>query len=429
LNPRDLTFTLCELETGQDACRGVSSRLSLRHVKEGSITVNRTKTLRAQLPLASLSIALLAISLPASAHQRHTIKPGETLGSIARKYHVAVKEIVAWNGLKNADRLSEGMSILIPTASKSTTARTEKSPPRAEKRTIARSTMYRKAAIKGDRISVRVGPGTEHRRLNMFDNGAPMLVTAERNGWAQVQMPNGKTGWTMLTYLKFSGKTPAPTKWVTKATKPAPKTVKHLVKWTPPKAAAKKAVVKTAVPKWKQTAAKRANDRAWKATYAKQVAEARRAARQKREMAKIVRSAPRVAKRYTPEASAPEANTDIVRSAYSYRGTPYRYGGSARGGFDCSGFTSYLYRQKGVNLPHSARAQAQMGQKVDKANLKAGDLVFFHTVTPGISHVGMYVGDGKFVHASSRRSGGVRVDSLNSGYYSQRLRGARRYSK
>lgn len=55
-----------------------------------------------------------------------------------------------------------------------------------------------------------------------------------------------------------------------------------------------------------------------------------------------------------------------------------------------------------------------------------GDLVFFHTVTPGISHVGMYVGDGKFVHASSRRHGGVRVDNLNSGYYRNRFRGARR---
>lgn len=318
------------------------------------------KALWTRLPFASLSLALLAVCLPASAHQRHTIKSGETLGSIARKYHVEVKEIAAWNGLKNTDKLSYGVKILIPTVKKETAVRSKKSP-----------------------------------------------------------------------------KVPAPTKWVARTTKPAPKLLKRVAKWTPaktvakwtpPKSSAKKAVVKTAAPKWKH-AAKLANDRAWKAAYAKQVAEARRAARQKHELAKIVRSAPRVAKRYNPEASAPEANTDIVRSAYSYRGTPYRYGGSARGGFDCSGFTSYLYRQKGVSLPHSARAQAQMGQSVSKKDLKAGDLVFFHTVTPGISHVGMYVGDGKFVHASSRRSGGVRVDSLNSGYYNQRLRGARRYSR
>ena len=67
-----------------------------------------------------------------------------------------------------------------------------------------------------------------------------------------------------------------------------------------------------------------------------------------------------------------------------------------------------------------------MGSHVDKHGMKAGDLVFFHTVTPGISHVGMYVGNGKFVHASSRRSGGVRVDSIDSGYYSKAFRGARR---
>ncbi len=286
--------------------------------------------------------------------------------------------------------------------------------------------MYRNASIKGDRISVRVGPGTEHRRLNMFDNGTPMIVTAERNGWAQVQMPDGKTGWTMLSYLKVGGTKTAHAKPIAKTSHP--KAVKHLAKWMPAKSAAKKHIAK-AQSKQGKYAAKLANEKRWKAAYAKHIAEARQRAKHKREIAKIVRHAPRVAKNYRSEAPAPQASTDIVRSAYSYRGTPYRWGGSAKGGFDCSGFTSYLYRQKGVNLPHSARAQAGMGQKVDKANLKAGDLVFFHTVTPGISHVGMYVGDGKFVHASSRRSGGVRVDSLNSGYYSQRLRGARRYSK
>ncbi len=126
------------------------------------------------------------------------------------------------------------------------------------------------------------------------------------------------------------------------------------------------------------------------------------------------------------EADAPEAGSDIVRTAYGYRGTPYVWGGERPGGFDCSGFTMHLYGRKGISLPHSARAQFGMGSHVDKSGMKPGDLVFFHTVTPGISHVGMYVGSGKFVHASSRRSGGVRVDNIDSGYYSQAFRGARR---
>ena len=128
----------------------------------------------------------------------------------------------------------------------------------------------------------------------------------------------------------------------------------------------------------------------------------------------------------TGEADAPEASNDIVRTAYGYRGTPYVWGGERPGGFDCSGFTLHLYGKKGISLPHSARAQFGMGKHVEKNGMKPGDLVFFHTVTPGISHVGMYVGSGKFVHASSRRSGGVRVDNIESGYYSKAFRGARR---
>ena len=120
------------------------------------------------------------------------------------------------------------------------------------------------------------------------------------------------------------------------------------------------------------------------------------------------------------------SGSDLVRTALAYRGTPYVYGGAGRGGFDCSGFTSYLYERRGISLPHSARSQFEIGKRVSRDSLKPGDLVFFHTVTPGISHVGMYIGNGRFIHASSRRSGGVRVDSLNGTYYESAFRGARR---
>jgi cell wall-associated NlpC family hydrolase len=126
-----------------------------------------------------------------------------------------------------------------------------------------------------------------------------------------------------------------------------------------------------------------------------------------------------------PEASAPETDGDVVRTAYSYRGVRYRYGGSSRNGFDCSGFTSHVYRSKGVSLPRTAAQQFGRGKRVGKGELKAGDLVFFETTRRGISHVGIYAGDGKFVHASSG-GGRVRVDTLESGYYRNRYRGARR---
>lgn len=115
----------------------------------------------------------------------------------------------------------------------------------------------------------------------------------------------------------------------------------------------------------------------------------------------------------------------LIRTALACRGTAYHRGGTGRGGFDCSGFTRFVYSKYGIALPHSSSAQAGRGTSVSRGELTAGDLVFFQTSHRGISHVGIYVGNGNFVHAESRGKG-VTVDSLNSGYYSPRYRGARR---
>jgi cell wall-associated NlpC family hydrolase len=128
--------------------------------------------------------------------------------------------------------------------------------------------------------------------------------------------------------------------------------------------------------------------------------------------------------RRSPEVES--ANDDIIREALSRRGTPYVWGGASRGGFDCSGFVCYVFaKQRGLKLPHSASAQSRMGSPVAKGELQAGDLVFFSTYRAGASHVGIYVGGGKFVHAANSRQG-CRVDTLNSGYYAKRYLSARR---
>ncbi|WP_026294010.1 C40 family peptidase [Saccharibacillus kuerlensis] len=105
-------------------------------------------------------------------------------------------------------------------------------------------------------------------------------------------------------------------------------------------------------------------------------------------------------------------------------GTPYRTAGTSLNGFDCSGFTSYVFDKLGIDLPRQSSAQYGAGTKVSKSDLRAGDLVFFNTNGRGISHVGIYVGNGKFAHASS--SNGVRYDSLSSSYYANRYVGASR---
>lgn len=120
------------------------------------------------------------------------------------------------------------------------------------------------------------------------------------------------------------------------------------------------------------------------------------------------------------------AGAQIVEMAMQFLGVRYRSGGASPNGFDCSGFTLYLYAQLGYALPHSATSQYKnYGYTVDKADLQPGDLVFFSDSSHAIGHVGIYIGDGQIIHA--RYSvGKVTIDSLSSSYYTRRYVGAKR---
>jgi len=124
---------------------------------------------------------------------------------------------------------------------------------------------------------------------------------------------------------------------------------------------------------------------------------------------------------------ASPVRSTLMSRAISHRGTPYRYGTSGGGTFDCSGFTSAMYRKVGVRLPRTAAEQFGIGQHISKTLLSKGDLVFFRNTAgrSGISHVGIYSGKGLFIHASSRGHA-VRIDTLKSGYYSEHFAGGRR---
>ncbi len=115
----------------------------------------------------------------------------------------------------------------------------------------------------------------------------------------------------------------------------------------------------------------------------------------------------------------------IVNCAKQYLGTPYVWGGSSPSGFDCSGFVQYVTRQCGYSIGRTVTQQWNYGIEVSKEDLQPGDLVFFvNTYTSGFSHIGIYVGDGEFIHSSS--NGGVKYSDLNSNYYSSHYYGARR---
>lgn len=115
----------------------------------------------------------------------------------------------------------------------------------------------------------------------------------------------------------------------------------------------------------------------------------------------------------------------ISATALSLRGAPYRDGGDDPAGFDCSGFVKYVFEQHGLALPRDTRQQYDRGASVDPGSLEPGDLVFFSTVAPGASHVGIAVGGDQFVHAPSS-TGVVRVEHLSAQYWASRFVGARR---
>lgn len=309
------------------------------------------------------------------------LQKGDSLSTLARRHGVSVADIARANKITPTTVLRDGRSLVIPDP-----------PKRVQKPAVFSKT----ARILGDRVAVRLGPHENYRRLTLLDNGVPVVLNRRAGDWYQVQLPNLEQGWIRGDFVTVTGEKPQ--------------------------------VARVAGPKMSPEA-RRALALA-QADARKRMRVAR--AELSRRYSSVRRSSTRAAsiRRRTsrPEPQLPEADSNVVRTAMAYRGTPYRYGASGGRGFDCSGFTSHVYRKQGVALPHNSRAQFSQGQRVSKSELQEGDLVFFSTTRRGISHVGIYAGDGKFVHASSG-GGRVRIDSLNEGYYKNRYRGARRVAK
>lgn len=144
------------------------------------------------------------------------------------------------------------------------------------------------------------------------------------------------------------------------------------------------------------------------------------------DMLKGATATPPAAKKTTTPPMSAAASKTLLDTAKSLMGIRYRWGGMSRSGFDCSGFTTYVFGKHGIKIPRTSITQSKHGAFVARADLAPGDLVFFKTTRRDrVSHVGIYIGDNKFIHASSGGNA-VRIDSLGSRYYNSRYAGARR---
>jgi cell wall-associated NlpC family hydrolase len=125
-------------------------------------------------------------------------------------------------------------------------------------------------------------------------------------------------------------------------------------------------------------------------------------------------------------ASPRERGEELAEFALGLRGLPYRYGGATRDGFDCSGLVFYAHRQLGLVVPRTSREQAGAAREIKQSKLRRGDLVFFKIGSRLVNHVGIYIGDRRFVHAPGAGKP-VTINSLDDEYYAQRYSSAGRY--
>jgi cell wall-associated NlpC family hydrolase len=143
----------------------------------------------------------------------------------------------------------------------------------------------------------------------------------------------------------------------------------------------------------------------------------------------LAKDAPERFRQGTNDHELDELTLKILESAFSYLGTPYRYGGTTPGGFDCSGFVRYVFSENGISLGRSSRDQALEGKRISLYDLKPGDLLFFNMrrrKQQHIDHVGLYIGKGQFIHASSTQSHEIKIENLDTDRYLPRIIEARR---
>jgi len=154
-----------------------------------------------------------------------------------------------------------------------------------------------------------------------------------------------------------------------------------------------------------------------------------RRAQQAREHAERIAQAKANAKKQGKTYQLTEVDKkQLLEDAKYYKGGKYVWGGTTPQGFDCSGYVQYLYKKHNVNLPRTAWAQSKKGLSVNKQNLQKGDLLFFLTDKKRgipVTHVGIYLGDGKFIHAASKKKG-IIISPINTGYYAGKFVSAKR---
>ncbi len=232
------------------------------------------------------------------------------------------------------------------------------------------------ATIKEDNVNLRENASTDSLVLRTFKKGTSVSVLSSSGNWYKVRTSDGKVGWVFSDFINA------------------------------------KSTGSTTSSSTKSTSTKNTTSRGTDEN-------------QQRDNSDDGKEA-------ATSDSVSDVRQSLVTYAKKFLGVKYVYGGSSPKGFDCSGFVSYVYNHFGISLERVAADQARQGTKVSRANLKPGDVVFYDTNGGKnyINHAGIYIGDGKFIHASSGSNAHkVVISSLSEGFYSNAYMSARRFLK
>lgn len=302
------------------------------------------------------------------------------------------------------------------------------------------------ASVIEDGLSLRDGPGTNYVKINSISGGTTLDLLSRYENWFEVRLPSGEIGWVTNEYLQIGEGVVERIDVLTSAPDPNPALVAEVdgtinLRGGPGTAYNKLGTIGAGnvvnlIGRYKEWLNVKTSDgkTAWVSTEVLPVSSyiLRRVP-----VAQNIPALPKpttnnsssgtITRANAPSLSPAQANS-VVAFAMQFRGTPYVWGGSRPGAFDCSGFTKYVYAQYGLNLPHSAAGQysQRYGTFVDKASLQPGDIVFFaNTYKRGISHVGIYVGGGMVLQALAPGTPLSSV-SMHTSYWSSRYYGALR---
>jgi cell wall-associated NlpC family hydrolase/LysM repeat protein len=325
---------------------------------------------------------VLKVASGASSTRNYTVKDGENDWIIAHRIGTTTVALKRMNPGVNLGKLRDGQKIRIPITA------------------VARSVNRihsRYAVINGDNVNVRRGAGSSSELVAQVDAGTRVVVLDQDGEWYRLKFPHGTEGWVRGGLLK--------------AVAPArAERVEHIARRRRARQDAE----------YVSRDHRRAHAEAAEARHIHREAVASRAGHHR---------ATSLAWSESDFSDNGDESGKILHAASAFRGVRYHWGSMSRSATDCSGFTSQVFKSEGFKIPRTSSEQSMSGQPVHSGDLKAGDLVFFHTMRGArVTHVGIYIGGGKFVHASSA-GGHVQVNSLNEGYYNHRLVAARRIAK